>query len=252
MISDLTIPLRNYVNSFLARKMGRKVVLQNKFLGQCKFYSSSAVEVFRTIRYGGEESSLGAFIFLLQDDDVVWDIGTSVGLFTIHSAAKAKAIVSFEPDPSIYSRLRENIDLNKLSDKVTAHQYAIGDREGKMILNSDGIDGMSPSLKNLDRHGNSVEVEVKTIDALVESGTLRPSVLKIDIEGAEILALKGAARLLASENRPRLLFVEVHPNFLKSFDSSTEEVIATIQSYRYKILTTQKRDDQYHLIAVRD
>ena len=250
MISDLTVPFQNYVNSILARKFGKKVILRNRFLGSKKFYCSSSVEVFRTIKYGGEESSLGAFVFLLQEDDIVWDIGTSIGLFTIHSAKHVKKVVSFEPDPAIYMRLQENIKLNDLNNKATAFQYAIGDREGKMTLNSDGIDGMSPSLQNLERHTKSVEVKVKSIDDLITSGFEIPTVLKIDIEGAEILALRGAKKLLSSASKPRLIFVEVHPNFLTSFDSNAKEAVDLIESNNYKILTTQQRGDQFHVIAV--
>jgi len=250
MISDLTTPFLNYVNSFLARRTGKKVILRNKFLGNKKFYCSSKVEVFRTIKYGGEESSLGAFVFLLQEDDTIWDVGTSIGLFTIHSADKVKKIISFEPEPSIYARLNENVSLNNLNHKVTTYPYALGAESGKMSLNSDGINGMSPSLQNLDRHKNHVEVEVKTIDSLIENGLPTPTVLKIDIEGAEILALLGAKNLLASENKPRLLFVEIHPNFLKSFDSTSDKVLLLIKENGYNILSTQKRDDQFHVIAL--
>ena len=55
-----------------------------------------------------------------------------------------------------------------------------------------------------------------TVDRLVADDAPLPTVLKIDVEGAELLVLRGATALLASTSSPRLIFLEVHPQFLPS------------------------------------
>lgn len=250
MFKEISIPFFNVINRQLSRFLGMKTVMRNTFLGERSFYCEGSVEAFRTIRYGGEETALAAVLFLLNDRDTVWDVGASIGLFSIYAAGKAQKVVSFEPDPHIYKRFNENVGLNKLENKITTYPFAIGAEVGKMALNSDGIDGFSPSLSNISRHSKTVEVEVKTMDSMIADGAEAPTVIKIDIEGAEILALQGAKKLLQCTNRPRLLFIEVHPEFLPAFESSVDQVHELLEAYNYKILSIEERGTQDHLIAI--
>ncbi len=214
--------LSNSLKTLLVTKLGRDVIVNTTMFGDRKFNCANGVELFRTVKYGGEHKSLGAFLFLLKEDDIVWDIGASVGLFTVYSAGLVKTVVSFEPDPEIYQRLTTNIRLNNFTNVIT-NQLGVGDKDTQMNLNTNGVDGNSPSLMDLNRHTGSISIDVKSVDSLIKSGLPIPTVIKIDIEGAEGLAIKGALSLLKSPEKPRLLFVE---------------------------LNTQNRDKEYHLIAV--
>lgn len=164
MHKEISVPISNFLKKHLLLRFGKKTVLKNTFFGQKSFYCSSGVEVFRTTKYGGEASALGAFLFLLKADDCLWDIGASIGLFSVYATDKCKQVISFEPDPAIYNRLRENIALNKagLDGKVKTFQYALGKECSTMTLHSDGINGFSPSLLSLNRHTHKTEVPVKT------------------------------------------------------------------------------------------
>ena len=73
--------------------------------------------------------------------------------------------------------------------------------------------------------------------------------MKIDVEGAEAKVLKGAAKLLNGPNRPRLIFVEVHPDFLPAFGDSPEGVEELLRSAGYTLIATSRRAEQYHLVA---
>jgi hypothetical protein len=77
----------------------------------------------------------------------------------------------------------------------------------------------------------------------------RPTVIKLDIEGAEILALRGAKQLLTGPDRPRALFIEVHDTYLPGFGSSAGEVHEILREYGYTHdVYRAKRDGQTHLI----
>lgn len=250
MIKQIINSVRNLFNSQFSRFTGVRTILRNKFLGDTKFYCNSNVEAFRTIYYGDEETALGAFLFFLLEDDVVWDIGASIGLFSVYAASRADKVISFEPDPEIRARLIENIELNKFSEKVSVLGNAIGDKDGDMQLNSDGVDGMSPSIAELNRHKNSITIPIRTMDSLLADNVMMPTVIKIDIEGAELMALRGGKELFSAATKPRLLFIEVHPNFLKDMGSTDVELINLLKEYGYKIISTSSRDNQYHILAV--
>jgi FkbM family methyltransferase len=243
----------NIIKYLIVRIFGIEMTFTNHFLGKRKFYCKSRVEFFRTVNYGKEEAFLGAFLYLINEHDIIWDIGASVGLVSVYSAGFSKQVVSFEPDSRIFKQLQRNIELNRFDKKVQAINLGISDSLGEVILNSDGVDGFSPSLSNLSRHSNSEVIKVNSIDNIISEGNItKPTVLKIDIEGAEILALRGAKKLLTSTGKPRALFIEVHPDFLLEFESSADEITHMIKSYDYRIINYVKRDDQFHLIAIRN
>ena len=75
-----------------------------------------------------------------------------------------------------------------------------------------------------------------------------PTVLKIDIEGAEILALRGARKLLSGlfGPKPRVVFLEVHPKFLHAFNAVVEDVHELMRDFGYSLTSSRVRDDQFH------
>lgn len=219
-------------------------------LGDLSFICSTRTEFARTLGYGGEILSLASFLFLLKREDIVWDVGASVGLFTMHAVQRVQRVIAFEPDPETAGRLRKNVQLNGFMEKVDILQVALGEEEGKKELHTDGLGGLAPALGNLKRHSGAVSVQVETIDRIYQQDAQGPTVLKIDIEGAELLALRGAKALLHSEQRPRIIFLELHPEFLPSFGGSAEEVKKLIRDSGYTILSTEQRAEQQHLIAL--
>src|SRR3954453_12530191 len=84
--------------------------------GVLHFEACSDVECFRIRDYGGEKGFLDQFVAALQPGDVVFDIGASIGLMTVHAAAAVKngKVVAFEPDPETLQRLKRNVSLNNL------------------------------------------------------------------------------------------------------------------------------------------
>lgn len=218
------------------------------------FEAFSPTEQYRLAGYGGEKYFLDRFTSALQKDDIVFDIGASVGLMTVHSAATVDEgkVVAFEPDPDTFKRLKHNVALNDLTN-VTYVSWAASDMQGEVSLFSDGASGKAPSLREqTNRPGapkGKVTVLTRTIDAAIISGELPlPTVLKIDIEGAEILCLRGALKLVSGElgDKPRLIFLELHPVFLPDFGSTADEVHNLILKQGYQVVWEEKRHDQIH------
>jgi FkbM family methyltransferase len=150
---------------------------------------------------------------LLRPGNVFYDLGAHSGLFTLLGArivGRTGLVAAFEPNTASVANLRQHIALNKLNNVIVV-QAAISNRRGRARFTptgslSGGLAGLPPSkyLGRLDAHG-SLEVEVTTLDdARVEKQLPPPNVIKMDIEGAEVDALRGANSLLKM-HRPIVL-----------------------------------------------
>jgi FkbM family methyltransferase len=222
-----------------------------------KFNTYNPVEHYRIAQYGGEREALSYFLSLLRSSDIVYDIGASVGLYTVATATYVKQgkVYAFEPDPETQTRLEENVKINKLSN-VTCVKWAVSDQEGKVMLYTDGAAGYAPSMMRQRRKGSpkrTILVAAHSLDTAIQNGIIStPSVIKIDIEGAEGLCLQGAKQLLGGRfgALPRVLFIELHPTFLLDFNTSAAEVRKVIREAGYRLQWKQTRDEQEHLCYV--
>lgn len=216
------------------------------------FEISNEVELHRVIGHGGETEYTRAMLAALRPDDVFFDIGTNVGLVALHAASVCQTF-AFEPDPEFAQRFGRNCSLNR-SRRVMTLQVAVADADGEVTLYTDGSAGNSPSLVHQRGEKGAVRVPARSLDSLIGSGMLPvPTVLKLDIEGAEILALRGAEGLLSSEVAPRALFIEIHDTFLPGFGSSGDEVRDLLAQHGYRREAYRApRAGQHHLILERD
>jgi FkbM family methyltransferase len=153
-------------------------------------------------------------------DTVCWDIGAHIGYHALAFAALGARVLAFEPNPFNAERLHLHVANNpNLAPRIRHLPVAVSDREGEMaFLQSAELSGSSSgshltaATTPLGRtaYASFRETTVRTtrMDTLIAQGEPPPDVVKMDIEGAEHLALQGAARLL-SEHRP-LFLIEVH------------------------------------------
>lgn len=156
---------------------------------------------------------------LLRSEDVFVDVGGNIGVFTILASAGAGATVyTFEPFPSTYEHLKDNINLNHGHGHVFPFQICIGDTDGEIEFE---IDRRSSSRnhvrpKNSDERyaAGVISVPVRTLDSIVD----RPAVcLKIDVEGYESSVIAGAQSTLDSSSLCAVI-IEMNPAALKAYD----------------------------------
>lgn len=235
-----------------ARQLPKIVTLTDFDPDGLRFEAIGVTELHRILYRGDEQDYLDSMLNALHPDDVLYDIGANIGLVTLHAARRCRT-VAFEPDPEFFSRLQRNLELNQAINAEVL-PFAISDSDGTVSLFTDGADGNSPSLVHQRNESRTVDVQAYTLDTLVEGGTLPPpTVLKFDIEGAEVLALRGAKNLLQGPRAPRALFLEVHDAFLPAFGSSAEEVLGIVRRAGYEtVLYEARRYDQQHLIVAQN
>jgi len=189
-----------------------------------------------------EARTMDHFLELVCPGATMIDAGANIGYYTLTVAARVGPrgrVLSLEPNPAAARRLRENIALNALNN-VGVVEAAASRAPGTMPFHLAGdSEGSSFFDSGLDLSG-AVEVTVTTIDAEVErAGLDRVDLLKLDVEGAEILALCGAERLLTGSHAPRLL-VEANPITLRAAGASMEDLRRCVESFGYRISVLER------------
>ncbi len=187
----------------------------------------------------------------LQPGTLFIDVGAHIGQYAIWAAAVARqhappaplpAVLAFEPDPRIVWRLRNNVRFNDLEPYVQVLEQAVSDQAGSssFFLDTEIRSGMS----GLRMHNHSEEhwqgdtqitVACITLDqAVAQHAPQQPvGMIKLDVEGAELLALRGAQHTLHT-HQPVLL-LEACRKFMHTFDYDYGDLQAFLRGHGYQI-----------------
>ena len=163
--------------------------------------------------------------FIPAENDIVFDIGANIGLYTIKQSKRVSIgkVYSFEPNPFAYGRLKRNILINKL-ENVVSNQVAIGKDSGKVRFSFKG----TTTTGYISSNGNSFEVERVSLGKFIEKNNIsKINIMKIDTEGSELEILKGGEETLKLTEK---IVMEYHSEELKN------EVIAFLKSNGFKKL----------------
>jgi FkbM family methyltransferase len=129
----------------------------------------------------------------LASGGVFVDVGANIGGYTVR-AAKRAYVYAFEPEPRNFNLLRLNIKLNKLQNNVKSFQVAAGPYLGKVTLALSSSHGGHSLLRSRIKT-TTIDVDMTPLD-LILANEDRIDLIKIDVEGAEPLVLKGAGEVL--------------------------------------------------------
>lgn len=177
---------------------------------------------------------------LLRPGDTFVDVGANIGWYTLLAANRigpTGKVIAFEPSRVVFGHLMDNVRLSGYGH-VVAERLALADRPGGVQLRV--AEGRGPGTGSiLEREGASgdvtEDVEMIRFDdycRLHPLGSIR--VAKIDVEGAELMVLRGMREAL--ERRAiQYLMVEVADSRLRSVGDSSRELIELLQSYGYTL-----------------
>jgi FkbM family methyltransferase len=144
-----------------------------------------------------EFEDMAFVLHVLRTSDLFVDVGANVGSYTIlASAALGVKTIAFEPIPTTYGHLVDNIDLNGVHDLVTAHNIGVGAERGELIFTS-SLDTVNHVLGAAESDIASTKIAVNTLDEML--GESRPTVIKIDVEGFETRVIDGAGKALSRD-----------------------------------------------------
>jgi FkbM family methyltransferase len=149
---------------------------------------------------GGYEKAQVAYLLsrMKPECDAFIDVGANFGLYALQvaKAGYAREIHAFEPDPRNIGQLTGNLYLNNMAGAVTVHTLAVSDRPGRLSFHL--ASGTSTGQNRVAAGGNTI-VEATTLDAMFR-WTGKSVFIKMDIEGHEAAALRGASSLLRDNN----------------------------------------------------
>jgi FkbM family methyltransferase len=198
---------------------------------------------YNVIAFGTYDARLARLIERrVRPGMVCLDVGANIGVVALHLARRvgpSGAVHCFEPVPGICQRLREHVERNDLGSIVHVHPVALSDTDGKAVIHvADDFSanqGQS-SLVNADRVRlpNPVTIPTMTLDEFVRrEGLGRIDLIKVDIQGAEPLFLKGAAAAL-QRLRPDLC-LEISPEDLAGLGQTSRDLLRQIEEMGYRV-----------------
>ena len=177
----------------------------------------------------------------VKEGDVFYDVGANIGIYTVLAAnrvGKSGRVFAFEPHSPTFSRLLENIAANHLEGVVAACNFALHETQGffPFVFSSPDagasnsqLDSQSDPGRDKAPQGISELKYSASVDSLVAAGSFpAPDHVKIDVDGNELLILRGMARLLQSGNGPRSIQVEIN-------DHLRADILAFMQSHDYAL-----------------
>ncbi len=180
---------------------------------------------------------------IIQSDDVVFDVGGNIRQITLLAAKRASrgSVHVFEPASDNYQRLLTNVEINRLQNVVPNHN-AVSNQNGSLVIyaprtyNTGAISVYPDAVQETD----SETVQAIRLDDYVASNHVtRVSVIKIDVEGAEMDVLEGGTDLLR-QYRPQVL-MEVTVEILARAHRTPKQVFDFWQDLNYHIYRINDR-----------
>jgi FkbM family methyltransferase len=168
-----------------------------------------------------------AFREAIRPGHTVLDIGAFVGYYTLLAARRVGTkgrVIAIEPTPVTYRILIEHLVLNDLFHHVDVWQLAVGERNGSVkiyfqehdpVRGHNSIHPLAFFQKGLTENLVSRTVPCIPLGPFLEAMEVKPDVIKIDIEGAEIGALQSLINVLKGE---AVVFCELHPHLWSNPD----------------------------------
>ena len=193
---------------------------------RCALPAGEVVWVLPELRYvTWNEDEYRAFREAVTPGSVVLDVGANVGNYSVlfgQWVGTTGRVFAFEPDVETCHGLRRHIELNGLARRVTPLQLAVSSSKGEAFFATDGVSGthrLAAKTKNSKGH----PVATTSVDAFCAEQGIRPTVIKIDVEGAELDVLRGARETLKNTQEAKV-FVEMHPRIWPQIGIARKDV----------------------------
>jgi FkbM family methyltransferase len=187
-----------------------------------------------------EPEVAAAIRLFVEPGMTVWDVGAHIGEFTLFAAGRAGPtgrVEAFEPQPGVLRFLRNNVTRNGFTN-VGIHDIAICDGHGRTVLALT----KEPS-KSFLYTGHAIlsqfptsAVNSTSLDCFYLRTRRRPNVIKVDVEGAEMLVLRGASMLLnLPAGQAPVWIMEFEPANCAAFGYDAAELIAHFRDHGFYV-----------------
>ncbi len=188
------------------------------------------------------------YISVVRTNDLCLDVGANAGEVSVllaRLAGKGGHVVAFEPVWPVYMRLCRNIrSADGSSAPIVAVPYGLAEAKQDAIVHvpagAFGMASLAPAAEwSKAQQGAelvSYNCHFETLDGFLESSRLpAPDFIKIDVEGAELLVLRGASKHFGANNRP-LMLIELFAPWERAFKYGPWDVLSLLQEIGYRFL----------------
>jgi len=194
---------------------------------------SIATEILNFKDYEADE--LRAVRKFLKKDSVILDIGANIGWYSLNLSKDVPdgKIIAFEPVRKTYEYLEKNISLNK-ADNVQTFNIGLGDENKEVLFYYYPEMSGASSSKNLHETSKMVKVKgrIKKLDNFIGEITDRVDFIKCDVEGAEILAVKGAIETI--KKYLPVMFLEMLRKWSAKYGYHPNDIIKILEEIGYE------------------
>ncbi len=187
---------------------------------------------------------LSELLFLrsfLKEDMTFIDIGANQGEFTLFAAKKLRKgkVIAFEPTPFQLGLLKKNVELNGF-DNIEINEYGLFDKEGEFDIftsydteiHAGENDGLSSIFKSETRSELEATIQLKVFDSIYFDKLKRLDFVKIDVEGAELPALKGMIKTLKKFHP--IVLIEMNKETFESAGYTIQDMLDFMSNLNYK------------------
>lgn len=190
-----------------------------------------------------EETETNLIKNILQRDMIVVDIGAHIGYYTLIAArlvGKNGKVYAFEPNPDNFTLLKKNVKENNYKN-VCLINKAISNKEGFLKLFINPESSGSGSIYEKDNNKNCINIKATTLDNSLKN-IKKIDIIKIDIEGAEILALEGMNNII-ERNKDIKLIIEFNKEGIRKLGHEPIDFINKLKKFNFKIKVINEKSN---------
>lgn len=195
------------------------------------------IKVGYTLRAKVPDRDYSVILQLANDKKCVFDVGANHGIISLLIASKNPKVQvhSFEASEEAVNIINQNSALNGFHSAIQVVNTLIADRSGYTIpFYWEGSSGGASITKG--RMGHVIEIHKSTLslDDYAKANNAFPDFIKMDIEGAENIAIKGMKEIL-STSRPEV-FIELHDFGSKKLYENAQDILDFVTPLKYQMI----------------
>ena len=167
------------------------------------------------------------------------DVGANIGFYSLYSATKISPhgkVYAFEPSPSTFQILQENIELNQHENAIQLHCSAVSDHQGEILFLNSALNPESSRVvetAEIDNKTELIRIPCIDLDSFFDNLNSPPiKLVKIDVEGHELSVLRGMKKIATTSPGIHLI-LEFNWPHIKQLEIDPQDIFNLLQAYGF-------------------
>ncbi len=202
----------------IINRLNSQLKLEYVLIDEKKLFLDDTDSLFLSA-YGSHEKTITSLVKKeIKQGDTVLDIGAHIGYYTIifsNLVGPKGHVYSFEPDPQNFSLLEKTVKENKLTN-VHIFQNAVSDKNESVEFFQSNVDSIGNRMFDSNESGIKIQINSISLDKFFKDKFNEINFIKMDIQGAEGLAIKGMTNILQNNKKLKII-QEWWPSAIKKY-----------------------------------